>query len=178
MELSAAAIVRLGGAGVNGAGAGGAKRDRLYNQRRQQRGMAVVKRFIIPSVAILVTVVVLACSGLTEAGQRYNDGVDAQEDGRLEEAVTLYTEAIELDPELAQAYVSRSAAYGDLGRFEEALDDATKAIELEPSDVNLLAGAYVNRAFDLAGLGRFEEAEADLGTACELGLMEACELGP
>lgn len=130
-----------------------------------------MKRFIIPCVAVLVIAVGLACSGsLTEAEQRYNDGVDAREDGRLEEAVTLYTEAVELEPSdvtlLAQAYLGRSRAYFDLGRFEESLDDSTKAIELEPSDVNVLAQAYNHRS---AALGdQYEEALAADNAAIQL----------
>ncbi len=134
-----------------------------------------MKRLIIPIGAILVTVVVLACSGSqTEAEQRYNDGEAAQEDGQLDDAVTLYTEAIELDPKLVEAYGNRSLAYLNLGRLEEALDDTTKVIELEPTDVSVLASAYAVRALARAGLGRFEEADADLAKACELGLQEAC----
>lgn len=82
-----------------------------------------MKRFILPTIAVLViTGAALAtCCGAfgdsdsTESEQRFNEGIDAQEAGRLEEAVTLYTEAIELDPELTEAYGNRSLAYLDLG---------------------------------------------------------------
>ena len=139
-----------------------------------------MKRFIIPIIAVVVIAGVGFVTGafrdgeLTEAEQRYNDGIDADEAGRLEEAVTLYTEAIELDPNLAEAYINRSVDYFNLGRLEEALDDATRAIELEPSDVSVLASAYGMRALARAALGRSDEAEADFANACELGLQEAC----
>lgn len=124
-----------------------------------------MKRFII--LALLCATVALllaACGGLSEAEERYNDGVDASEAGRFEEAVALYTEAIELDPDLVDAYVNRSQAYLELGRFDEALADANKAIQLEPE----LAGAYVNRAAAYSGLGRYDEALDDANKAIEL----------
>ena len=127
-----------------------------------------MKRFGVPTFAILVTVVVLACGSLTEAEQRYTEGVDAHDAERLEEAVTLYTEAIELDPELVEAYSNRSAAYGGLGRWDEALDDATRAVELEPTDVTVLAGAHLNRGASYGALGRWDEALDDATKAIEL----------
>jgi len=131
------------------------------------------KAILFASICVALATVLVACGGLSQAEQRYNDGVDAHNAGRIEEAVALYTEAIELDPNLVNAYVNRSAAYGALGRLDEALDDATKAIEWEPKD-DSLTQAYGNRANALTGLGRFEEAEADFAKACELGLAEVC----
>ena len=98
-----------------------------------------------------------------------------------DEALALYTEAIELEPSdvnvLASAYANRSLALGELGRLDEALDDSMRAIELEPTDVNVLPKAYAVRALAQAALGRTAEAEADLAEAIELGLMEACDFG-
>jgi len=106
-----------------------------------------------------------ACGGgLSEAEKRYNEGLDAQNAGRLEEAVSLYTESIELDPNLIDAYVNRSLAYSLLGRYEEAVKDATQAIELDPKD----AGAYSIRSDAYVGLDRLDEAVADANKAIEL----------
>ncbi len=135
-----------------------------------------MKRFIIPVFAVLViggAGFAQGCGastdgGLTEAEQRNNDGVEANKSGRPEAAVALFTEAIELDPALVEAYVNRAVALVELGRFDESLDDATKAIELEPSDVNVLAQAYVNRALTLVELGRFDESLDDATKAIEL----------
>ncbi len=85
-----------------------------------------------------------------------------------DEAIALYTEAIELDSTLVEAYVNRSAAYRGLGRFDEALDDAMKAIELEPTDVNVLARVYANRSLALGDLGRLDQALDDAMKAIEL----------
>ena len=47
-------------------------------------------------------------------------------------AVTLYTEAIRLDPANHILYSNRSAAHVKLGQFGKALQDAVKAKQLNP----------------------------------------------
>ena len=69
---------------------------------------------------------------LSEAEQRYNRGVKFHRQGRLEEAIAEYDEAIRLDPQLALAYGSRAGAYLDLDQPEKAIKDANDAIRLDP----------------------------------------------
>ena len=61
-----------------------------------------------------------------------NKGNTALKAGKIQEAISHYTEAIELDPENHVFYSNRSAAYIQAKKFHEALDDAEKAIELKP----------------------------------------------
>jgi len=137
---------------------------------------------ILVVLSLIVLALAVACTSSDEAEQRLNEGLEAAEAGRLEEAVALFTEAIELEPNdvnlSARAYLNRAAAYGDLGRFGDAVDDAATAIELEPDDVNQLAKAHAVRATATAAMGRGDHGEADFARACELGLIEACDLGP
>ena len=49
------------------------------------------------------------------------------------EAIRLYTRAIKLLPDYAQAYTFRGSAKFDLGDWEGAYDDYTKAIEIDPT---------------------------------------------
>jgi tetratricopeptide (TPR) repeat protein len=60
---------------------------------------------------------------LFEAGQK------AHEAGKLEEAVQLYTEALQRDPSLWQAEFQRSVAYFSLGRLPEARASMTRVSE-------------------------------------------------
>ena len=81
-----------------------------------------------------------------------------------EEAIADYNKAIELKPDLAEAYSNRGVAKSKLGHVEEAIADFDKAIELEPG----YTAAYNNRGNAKSKLGHVEEAIADFDKAIEL----------
>ena len=56
----------------------------------------------------------------------------ACQSGDFEKAVSLYSEAIQLDPANHILYSNRSAAHIKMGQFTKALSDAVKAKELNP----------------------------------------------
>ena len=102
---------------------------------RQDRGISapatlndgiigVMKVFILVSLLLVTIALVLsACGGLSEAEEHHNAGADLQEQGRLEEAIAEYDEAIRLDPQYSAAYNNRGAAYLDLGWHRRAIED-------------------------------------------------------
>ncbi|MCX8015052.1 MAG: tetratricopeptide repeat protein, partial [candidate division WOR-3 bacterium] len=59
------------------------------------------------------------------------------------------TKAIELIPELAEAYCNRGVAYDIKGEFDQAILDYTKAIELDPKDAKAMAN--MGRAYQAKG---------------------------
>ena len=61
--------------------------------------------------------------------------------GRYEEAIKEYNQAIELNPNFAEAYNNRGNAKHELRRYEEAIKDYDQAIELNPN----FAEAHNNR---------------------------------
>ena len=69
------------------------------------------------------------------ADGRYNAGLDHQEQGRLEEAIAEYDEAIKLNPEFAAALKNRGVAYGELGQVGRAIQDYQTVISLNSEDV-------------------------------------------
>ena len=73
----------------------------------------------------------LGC-GLSEAEKHYNAGAELQEQGRLEEAIAEYDQAIRLDPQYVLAYFNRGVAYHGLGEFQQAVEDLDEAIRLDP----------------------------------------------
>jgi hypothetical protein len=103
---------------------------------------------------------------LSVAEDYVNEGKVLSEEGRLEEAVSKFNEAIRLDPQYARAYYNRGNAYGDLGQYQRAVEDYTEAISLDPQ----FAKAYYNRAGAYTVLGRDQEAERDIEKAVELGV--------
>ena len=143
--------------------------DKLWPKRSRWGKVGVTVAFVF---AALWLVGVFVGDQDEEAIASHNDGITLVEEGRWEDAVAAFTEAIELEPEdtdlLASAYRNRSVALGELGRIEEALTDASAAIDLQPVDTDILAQAYVNRSVDLARLGRCEEAVTDTTAAIDL----------
>jgi len=118
------------------------------------RKLAIV---LIPLLILALVMGAVACGGLSESEKHYNAGVELQEQGRLEEAIGEYDEAIRLDPQYALAYTNRGAAYAYLGEYQEAIADFTRAIEINPEG----ALAYYNRGFAHKLLGEKAQAIAD-----------------
>lgn len=73
----------------------------------------------------------MACS-LPQATQLKKQGNEALAQNKLDEAIQLYTEAIDLDPENHILYSNRSAAYAKAKKYDSALTDAEKTVELKP----------------------------------------------
>ena len=101
----------------------------------------------------------------SEAVEIYNDGVELQEQGRLDEAIAQYGEAIRLNPQLFQAYFNREIIYAELGEYQRAIEDYDQAISIDPD----LALAYANRAMAYIGLGENSEAQESVEQAVEMG---------
>ena len=91
----------------------------------------------IPVVVLLLLTIALAGCSNAAIGH-YNAGVQLSDDGRWEEAMAEYDEAIRLDPQLALAYNNRGVAYKNLGKHQRAIEDFDAAIRLDPQ----LAMAY------------------------------------
>ncbi|HYE76177.1 MAG TPA: tetratricopeptide repeat protein, partial [Blastocatellia bacterium] len=60
----------------------------------------------------------------------FESGQDAHQAGKLEEAVRLYTEALEKDSSLWQAEFQRSSACFSLGKFDDARTSVKRTLEL------------------------------------------------
>ena len=74
--------------------------------------------------------------------------------GEYRRAVQVLTKAIELEPDDADIYINRGAAYAALAEYESAIADYNKAIELDPDN----ATAYNNRGLAYASQGNYELA--------------------
>jgi tetratricopeptide (TPR) repeat protein len=102
--------------------------------------------------------------GLSEAEQHFEAGNELQEQGQPREAIEEYNKAIELDPEMADAYNNRGRAYIVRGMYESAIEDLDEAIRLDPE----MAIAYNNRGLAYVGLGEYERAIEDYDEAIRL----------
>jgi tetratricopeptide (TPR) repeat protein len=76
---------------------------------------------------------------------------------RYEEAIEVYSQAIELNPDDYWYWEIRCYANKELGKYQQAIADCTKAIELNENTMS----PYWNRGFAYEQLGNKQAAEAD-----------------
>lgn len=86
-------------------------------------------------------------------------------------AIDAASEAINIDPQLLDAYVLRSWAYAENGHLNAAIGDVDTAIALNPE----YAVAYNNRAYAYEIAGKSDQAIKDYEIACEMQFEPACD---
>ena len=95
--------------------------------------------------------------------QRYDEAIELQQQGKLEEAVGRL-EALAADqPDYALAYSALSVFYGKMGRHDEAIEQAKKVCEFEPDD----SFSYMAMSMICQRAGRLPEAEEALGMSLQ-----------
>ena len=101
----------------------------------------------------------MGCAGPSKDTAEWHaeQGYKLAEQGRYDEAIKNYNEAIRLNPQDAKAYNNRGIAYYYLDHLERAIEDYDKAIRLNPED----AEAYYNWGFAYKLQGKKAEAIAD-----------------
>jgi Flp pilus assembly protein TadD len=79
----------------------------------------------------------------------FDQAVDAVAEGDLDRAVALYEEALQIDPDYADAWEGQSMALADLERWSEAIRAAHRVVELVPDDQ--LPYTNLSRIYQRAG---------------------------
>ena len=95
---------------------------------------------IVLSIAIVLIalLMVVACSDPNnnpgnnekQALEHYQQGITYSDQGQFDLAISEFSKAIEIVPNMAEAYSERGKAYGRLGQSEQAIADLDKAIEI------------------------------------------------
>ena len=93
-------------------------------------------------------------------------GSALEEDGRYQEALQAYEEALEISPNESTVYLGLASAHEGLGEAEQALAQLEKAAELAPEDANIQRH-----------LGRLQCISGDYET-CIKTLQKAVEMEP
>jgi tetratricopeptide (TPR) repeat protein len=85
-------------------------------------------------------------------------------EGRLEEAIAGYRQAVEADPGLSLAWTGLSKAYQRQGELELAIEAALRLVELEPTDPL----SFTNLSILYQAKGMIQEAEDAKARALQL----------
>ncbi len=101
---------------------------------------------------------------LNQAETHYNEGVTLQQQGKFEDAIAEYREAIRLNPDFAIAHLNLGAALAALGKRAEAISAYREAIVLQPN----LPEAYYNLGNTLAQEGELADAIAQYKQAIQI----------
>ncbi|XP_001603429.1 stress-induced-phosphoprotein 1 [Nasonia vitripennis] len=75
-------------------------------------------------------------------------------ENKLDDAIDIYTQAIEIDSKNHVLYSNRSAAYAKAGKYDLALQDAEKTVSLKPD----WSKGYSRKGSALAYLGRYDDS--------------------
>ncbi len=94
-----------------------------------------------------------ACTSL-DASSWFNRGFILDYQGRYDEAINAYDEAIKLDPNYAKAWNSKGTILGKQGKFDEAIKCFDEAIRLDPND----AEAWYRKGVTLDKQGNYSDA--------------------
>ncbi len=100
-----------------------------------------------------------------KAEELYYAALDLMADGKLEDAVRSYQEALAIDPKFTDALHGLARALQGLQRYDEAIAIAKQIAELDPDDV--LAHTSLSVLYQRKGM--IAEAEAEGAKARVLG---------
>ena len=99
-----------------------------------------------------------------EAEGYNNSGIAYIKRNELEQAISSFSKAMELDPSYADAYCNRGVVYYFKGEYDRSLTDYNEAIELDPCHVV----TYNNRGVAYSNEGEQEKAIGDFTRAIEI----------
>ncbi|MGC9424006.1 tetratricopeptide repeat protein [Vibrio sp.] len=152
-------------------------------------------RYTVKTVLLLIATLLL--SGCAEPGEEtYNKGVKALSEGKPGEARVLFLQALEENPQIAEAYLNLGRIDIKQGTYAKARENTLKALEmLEESQKSIISGAtweqqaalacnnMASIAFQQALEANKEEdsktvKSEDLFNEAETWLAKAAELDP
>ena len=113
---------------------------------------------------LLFSLTTAICYGQT-AKEYFDKGIAYLNKGMFDQAITELKKALEIDPNLAEAYTTLGAAYAGKGMLDKAIAEFKKAIEINPNYAmahNDLGIAYLDKG------GMLNEAITEFQKAIEI----------
>ena len=124
-----------------------------------------MRRAILVNILVLFTLTASVAWG-KDAIYFYNRGLESS---MANKRIEYFTQALQLNPKLAEAYEKRALHYYFQRKYDKAIPDYTKVIEIEPQAVE----AYRMRGLCYLKDGQLDGAAADLNRAVELDPEQA-----
>ena len=104
----------------------------------------------------------------------FEQAVNAFGDGKLDESIGLYQQALEVDPKYQDALHGLGMALFNLNRFDEAADAANRLIAIDPEDIL----AHTSLSMIYHAQGRIEDAEKEGNVAKIMGWKQELRQNP
>ncbi|HHT9127023.1 MAG TPA: tetratricopeptide repeat protein [Candidatus Brocadiia bacterium] len=98
-----------------------------------------------------------------DAAKHFNTGIESAKKGNLDEAITSWKKAIEIDPKFIKAHNYLARSYYTKERFDDALSEYKTVTELDPADA--MAQASIGFVY------RMKEMYDDAIAACNKALQ-------
>ena len=114
--------------------------------------------------ALLGCVLLGACAGLPTSGEYLARGNGYLKDGKKQQAIEAYNQAVVLNPHHIDVYEARGAAYFFNGQYKLAAQDFERVLKEDPYRVEV----YTAYASVLAAQGNFQDALTMLNLADKL----------
>jgi tetratricopeptide (TPR) repeat protein len=89
-------------------------------------------RLIYAAFILLLVLMTTAQCQLT-AEVWFDKGVDLCKQGKYDDGIKAYNEAIEINPNIAFTWNNKAEALNRIGKYDEAINASNKAIELDPN---------------------------------------------
>lgn len=142
--------------------------NKEQNQPQKKR-----RRILAASTALIVlgslAGVVYSQMPQTKAIAFYNQGLEKAKTGDKQAAIEQFNQAIQLNPNYAQAYYERADARFHLADYQGAIEDATQAIRINPN----YADAYRRRCAAQGNLKNYQASIEDCTQAIRIDPVNA-----
>ncbi len=124
-----------------------------------------MKRLLLVIFSLVGLMGLFTVAACAQSADEWNaQGKAAYSENRYEEAVKLYTKALEIDPKLQKTLFNRGLAYYRLNKWQEARADLRAAVSAKPQDQEAIF--YIGLSY--FGEGKYAEAAAQFDKAADI----------
>lgn len=116
-----------------------------------------MKQPLLLFIGVLISSI---CFSQNKANELYNSGISNFKSGNFQEAITNYTDLIEIvDEKTARktCFINRGLSYDRIKKYDLAISDFTEAIKIDSSDM----ASFIDRGLSRMHAGYLEKAKED-----------------